>query len=116
RLGVVLALMTSWPAFQTLEYRTMIDGPGEIAAIILPASGLPADGLDGRVQQAYDTIRLGVMDVQAVPTQQGAAQSAQPAPGSQLHFQSPLPNTASLLVISTSGLAGILKLVVGILL
>ena len=45
RVGVVLALVTSWPAFQTLIYRVAVDGPQELAAIMLPASGLAADGL-----------------------------------------------------------------------
>lgn len=121
RLGVVLALVTSWPAFQTLAYRTVVDGPAEIAAVILPASGLPSEQLDGRVQQAYDTIRLGVMDGQPAPAAADPTASAQQtgqiaAASQQIHFQSPLPNTASMLVIFTSGFSGILKIALGFLL
>lgn len=121
RLGMVLALVTSWPAFQTLAYRVVIDGPAELAAVILPATGLPAERLDVRVQQAYDTIRLGRMD--------GPAATATPAPdvigtpggeaapaSQQIQFQAALPNTASLLVISTLGTTGVLKIAVGFML
>jgi len=118
RLGIVLALVTSWSAFQTLVYRVAVDGPMEIAGSILPASGLPSSDLSGRVQDAYDTLRLGTVDV-AAP--QASAQSAtgnapqQPA-ATLLKFQSPLPNTASLLVISTMGVIAALQIAIGFLL
>ena len=44
-LGIVLALVTSWPAFQALVYRVAVDAPPSIAAVLLPASGLAASRL-----------------------------------------------------------------------
>lgn len=121
RLGFVLALVTGWPAFQTLVYRVAVDGPAEVAGIILPAGGLPTDGLDWRVQQAYDTIRLGSNRV----ADEGGAESAsvqppsgQPpaSPAQPLQFQQPMPMTASLLVLGTSGFTGAFKIAIGFLL
>ena len=37
RVGFILALVTSWPAAQTLIYRVAVDGPVELANIIVPA-------------------------------------------------------------------------------
>lgn len=124
RLGVVLALVTSWPAFQTLIYGVAVDSPGQLAATILPAAGLPAEALDDRLQQAYDTIRLGsAYDQQQaadpatqsqVPAGQTAAPQAQPLRSSLA--QPPLPQTASVLVISTTGVTAALRIAIGFLL
>jgi type IV secretion system protein VirB6 len=118
RVGLVLALLTAWPAFQTLVYNVAVDGPNQLAGILLPASGLPAEELSGRVQSAYDTIRLGSIDsAEAQPpaaTATADPEGAQPA--GRLQFQPALPRTASLFVISTSGFVGALRIGVGFLL
>lgn len=108
RLGFVLALVTSWPAFQALVYRVAVDAPGEIAAVVMPAAGLPSESLDARVQQAYDQMRLGVADAQADP----AADEEEETEGTI----GAAPQTATLLVISTSGLTGALRIAIGFLL
>jgi type IV secretion system protein VirB6 len=113
RLGIVLALVTSWPAFQALVYRVAVDAPVHIAAVLLPASGLAGEGLDERVQQGYDTLRLGITDgVTVAPT----AQAGQPAVAARPVLGEPRPKTASLLVIATAGLAGALRIAIGFLL
>ena len=48
RLGMVLALTTQWPAYQTVIYRVIIDGPAQIAARL----GAP-DDLTARLQKVY---------------------------------------------------------------
>lgn len=112
RLGIVLALVTSWPAFQALVYRVAVDAPPDIAAVLLPASGLAGESLAERVQQSYDTMRLGIGNVQAAP-----AQASQPANAGQAPpLLEPLKKTASLLVIATMGLAGALRIAIGFLL
>ncbi len=129
RLGMVLTLATGWPAFQTLIYRVAVDAPQELAAVLMPATGLPADGLDTRVQQAYDAIRLGSTTnttVQPQPTTEAAAGQPQTqTPGISLPPQSPsygplgqaaLPQTASWFVVSTLGVTGALQLAAGFLL
>lgn len=126
RLGMVLTLITAWPAFQTLVYNVATDGPAELAGVLLPASGLPSEGLDARIQDAYDTMRLGVTQ----PPQQGSTEAAPPSAsspsqaGAALQAQpiaqpSPsgqLPQTASVFVMSTSGVIAALRIAVGFLL
>ena len=57
KIGIVLTLAISWPAFRTLAYDTVIHGPSEIAASIsgtnTPEMG---DGLAGRLQGIDDGI------------------------------------------------------------
>jgi type IV secretion system protein VirB6 len=113
RLGIVLALVTSWPAFQALVYRVAVDAPVHIAAVLLPASGLAGEGIDERVQQGYDTLRLGITDGQAVTA---TAQNGQPVAAARPLLGEPRPKTASLLVIATAGLAGALRIAIGFLL
>jgi type IV secretion system protein VirB6 len=58
KLGVVLLLATSWPAFRTLAYDVALKGPAELAGAIGGPSGLPgADGgLVARLQGIDDQI------------------------------------------------------------
>ncbi len=129
RLGMVLTLATGWPAFQIFVYRVAVNAPSEFAAVLLPASGLSAESLDVRIQQAYDTIRLGssvnpALVPQAAPeggasaVQGGAPQRTQQQqqPSFGPLGQAALPQTASWFVVSTLGIAGALRLVAGLLL
>ena len=120
RLGIVLALVTSWPAFQTLVYHVATDGPEEVATILLPASGLPAMELEDRIQAAYDAIRLGVATdgtaQGAAGTSAGTAASVNAASAPLLSGFAPLPQTASLFVVTTVGIMAALHLIVGFLL
>jgi type IV secretion system protein VirB6 len=52
KIGVVLALATSWPAFRTLAYNVAMQGPADLAASIGGSAGLPGSngGLIGRLQ------------------------------------------------------------------
>jgi len=54
KLGVVLALATSWPAFRTLVYDVALHAPAEVASTIGQPAGLPGTGggLVGRLQGA----------------------------------------------------------------
>lgn len=116
RLGFVLALVTSWPAFQTLFYQVAIEGPREVADVILPASGLPSEGLEWRVQQAYDTIRLG----SGTLTQQLPNSANVPAEVVEVvqrrQFQEALPRTSVLFVLTTTGFTAALRIAAGFLL
>lgn len=42
KIGVVLLIATSWPAYRTLIYDLVVDGPAEIGALIGRPVGLPA--------------------------------------------------------------------------
>jgi type IV secretion system protein VirB6 len=56
KIGIVLTLATSWPAWRVVGYNLVLNGPNEIAHNIGIASGLPgADGtLAARLQNADD--------------------------------------------------------------
>ncbi|WP_066821150.1 type IV secretion system protein [Sphingomonas mali] len=58
KLGVVLLLATSWPAFRTLAYDVALKGPAELAGAVGGASGLPGagGGLVARLQGVDDEI------------------------------------------------------------
>ncbi len=43
KIGIVLTLAASWPAFRTLAYDTVLKGPGEIASVLAPST-LPSPG------------------------------------------------------------------------
>jgi type IV secretion system protein VirB6 len=58
KLGIVLTLATSWPAWRTLGYDVAMKAPGELAGAIAGASRLPGSGneLVSRMQAADDAI------------------------------------------------------------
>jgi type IV secretion system protein VirB6 len=58
KLGIVLTLATSWPAWRTLGYDVAMKAPGELAGAIAGASRLPGSGNDlvSRMQAADDAI------------------------------------------------------------
>jgi len=123
RLGVVLALVTGWPAFQTLVYRVAVDAPGELAAVVMPAAGLPNEALDGRIQLAYDTIRLGstrtvseridrstpVAEPLQAPSTAAPLLAIRPGVTAQ-------PQIASVFVLATTGVIAAARLAAGFLL
>ena len=60
RVGIVLTLATTWPAWRTLGYDLVMKGPAEIAETLGSAADLPGaqSNLVGRLQAADDGIVL----------------------------------------------------------
>ena len=60
KIGLVLTLAFSWPAFRTVIHDVVLDGPAQIAASILPSSFAQADArFAERLQQAdVNMVRL----------------------------------------------------------
>ncbi len=57
KIGIVLTLAFSWPAFRTVVYDATLKGPAEIASVILDGSGNgSAQGFAGRLQEADNAI------------------------------------------------------------
>jgi type IV secretion system protein VirB6 len=58
KIGIVLTLAFSWPAFRTVIYDVTLKGPGEIAGVIGTASGnaQPGERLAERLQRADNAI------------------------------------------------------------
>lgn len=112
RLGLVLALTTSWPAFDALIYRVATDAPGGLAAALLPAGGLSATDIGPRVQRAYDLVGHGMPAGESADAAKGA--QGQPVPQDPSNLPA-APLTASLLALSSVGGTIALRLVAGIL-
>lgn len=58
RVGIFLALVTSWPAWRIVGYDLVLEGPGEVASIIGDAAGLPGQStdLEAALQKADDAL------------------------------------------------------------
>lgn len=58
KVGIVLTLATSWPAWRTLAYDVVFKGPGEMSASIAGGAGLPygPTSLERRLQNLDDGI------------------------------------------------------------
>jgi type IV secretion system protein VirB6 len=92
KIGVVLALATSWPAFRTLVYDVTLRGPAELAGSIGRPAGLPgADGGIASRLQGVDNMLAELLVLGAGPPPQAdevvtpgqaaaAAQQAQQRP------------------------------------
>ncbi|MDB5706778.1 MAG: hypothetical protein JWN66_3894 [Sphingomonas bacterium] len=66
KLGVVLALATSWPAFRTLAYDVVMHGPAELAASIGTPAGLP--GTSGGLVARLQGVDNGLAELQILGT------------------------------------------------
>lgn len=83
RVGLVITLCTSWPAFETLAYRVAIDGPGEVAGGVLGGQAPDAGELARRAQEDFDAIQAGFHPQQAGAAQDGSSSAplaASPTP------------------------------------
>jgi type IV secretion system protein VirB6 len=105
RVGIVLALLTGWTAFQTLFYDVAIAWPSELAGRIGESSGMLEDPAGARAQRAYDALRVGLEGFQPSGEE-----------GGNYYAQRPLPTTATLFFVSTVGLAGAVRLAAAFLL
>ncbi|RED12672.1 type IV secretion system protein [Parasphingopyxis lamellibrachiae] len=64
KIGIVLAMATSWPAYRTVVYDTVLHGPAELANMIGTASGLP--GADGSFSRRLQTIDNAMLELSAL--------------------------------------------------
>jgi type IV secretion system protein VirB6 len=63
KVGIVLTLATSWPAWRTVAYQVVLDGPSQIASQIGLASGLP--GSRGDLNQRLENADQGIVALTA---------------------------------------------------
>ncbi len=105
RVGIVLALLTGWTAFQTLFYDVAVAWPSELASRIGESSRMLEDPAGARAQRAYDALRVGLEGFQPSGEE-----------GGNYYAQRPLPTTATLFFVSTVGLGGAVRLAAAFLL
>jgi len=129
KIGIVLTLAFSWPAFRTVIYDVTLKGPAEIATTIGTASGneRPGEGLAERLQRADNAIvrltevgagrNLGALIDREAPggTFEGAALADDTAFGSaRLMFLAGTIGTLALLRIAAGLLLALTPLVAGL--
>ena len=129
KIGIVLTLAFSWPAFSTVIYDVTLKGPAEIATTIGTASGneRPGEGLAERLQRADNAIvrltevgagrNLGALIDREAPggTFEGAALADDTAFGSaRLMFLAGTIGTLALLRIAAGLLLALTPLVAGL--
>lgn len=66
KVGIVLTLATSWPAWRTLAYETAFVGSAQVAGNVGAASGLP--GSRGDLNQRLDNLDAGIISLTAFGT------------------------------------------------
>jgi type IV secretion system protein VirB6 len=123
RAGVIVAFCTSWPSYEAVVYRVTVEGPIEVAAAIthdidLPLLSLPRSA--ERLQAAYDTIQRQIAAESPPEATNGVASQSSPAssvpPATKPAEHPPLNTAGFLLLASTIGGLGAVRLAAGVLL
>jgi type IV secretion system protein VirB6 len=126
RAGIIIAFVSSWPAYGSVVYRVVIEGPTELAGELLAPSGLAGQSLPDIAHRAdEDFLSLEQEQAPQQPPSQGSAQSPAARPvGVSVVGQStvgrepdPISSKAGLfLVVSAVGGLAMVRLAGGILL
>lgn len=123
KIGVVLVIATSWPAYRTVAYDVVVQGPAQLSAAIGRSVGLPgAEGdLIGRLQAADVTLsRLidlgtGRSDVTAL-TPSGGRDSGEPPQRTPIADDPAYGGARVVFLSSTVAAFAVVRLTAGILL
>ncbi len=107
RIGIVVALTTSWQAYDRLIYRVATDGPAEIAQATFPSAGIETAALPTRMQNAYDAIHV-TPEERLARMKEASASEARPAPNPEITGNGALPGsdrnaTADILLVTGAG-------------
>jgi type IV secretion system protein VirB6 len=118
KVGLVLSLAFSWPAFRTLIYDVVVDGPAEVASAITGPTSSSGKGLVQRLQEVDNGI-VRLIDV-GTGRQSGASLEGS-GPGSTfagtaLQDDNAFGWSRLLFLGSTIGTVGLLRLMAGLLL
>lgn len=117
KIGVVLVLATSWPAYRTLVYDTVIRGPAELSASIGGAAALP--GAQGGMVSRLEAVDQAMISLAIVGAGQPATaeQAAEPMPPPMAGFEAfALGGARILYLIGIVGAFAAVRLVAGLLL
>lgn len=123
KVGAVLMLATSWPAFKTLAYDVTMFGPAQLAQTITEPAGLPGTdgGLNNRLQRIDESIAELMVRGTGQPFGAGVTYNQAPSSSQWIPF-SPTRNGAmlaharSIYLASTIGAFASVKLIAGLLL
>lgn len=111
KVGVILALVASWPLFQALVFRTAFEGPAQFAAVLISPLGAPGGpNVWANLQIAYDQIVL-------IATALGAAAGPDPdmLRGGAGATSETLWAASAAMMAGTLGVVLVAKIVAGVL-
>jgi len=115
KLGVVLALATNWPAYQTLVFDTLFHGPEQLAANIIQTVQSPDSRLRGNpfdlLQYVYDQLQVA-----SAFFANTAGPGASPLTGGPGFAAFALTAASNLMLLSTMGVVLTAKIVLALLL
>jgi type IV secretion system protein VirB6 len=115
KIGAVFALATSWPAYRTLIYDLVIDGPAQLASDIGGSSAIP--GSDGTLVQRLDNADAGLTQLSilgpGIPT---AAAADVPPPPFAGFSAFALGGSRILFLVSAIAGLGVVRIVAGLML
>jgi type IV secretion system protein VirB6 len=116
KIGAVLALATSWPAYRTLVYDLVIDGPNQLVAEIGPQAGIV--GSDGTLLQRLDLADHALAQLAILgPGNYVAAQDSQIAPPPFAGFNAfALGGSRILFLLTAIAGLGAVRIVTGLML
>lgn len=118
KIGIVVTLAFSWPAFRTVVYNVVVDGPAELATFIVNPLGEETRPLITRLQSADNGI-VAMIDT-GTGRASGASLNNQPTgatfSGSSLQEDAAFGWSRLLFLASTIGTIGLLRLLAGLLL
>lgn len=77
KIGIVLLLATSWPAYRTVVYNVVIQGPGELAADIGGSAAIP--GADGSLIERLQVVDNAIAALTTLGSGREDLMSAPPA-------------------------------------
>ncbi|WP_432770572.1 MAG: type IV secretion system protein [Sphingopyxis sp.] len=119
KIGFVLMLVTSWPAYRTLIYDVVVRAPAELAAAIGTSAALPGthSGLAGRLhgidEQIVEFSRLGSADISALRQNAGSGELPRFDP---VKDRETIATGRSVYLAATLAAFGAVRLVAGVLL
>ena len=119
KVGIVLALALSWPAYRTLIYDVALKGPAELSAEIAGPAGLPgaSGGLVARLDNADRfLVALAILGPGEIPAAQQASQP-QVAPPPMAGFDALALGGSRMMFLSAAiGALASVRLIVGLML
>jgi type IV secretion system protein VirB6 len=114
KIGLILAFLTSWAAYQTVVFDLLFDGPRQILATILgpmtQGTGLPSDFYLG-IEQSYATLATAATTYGSMASPSANILQGGPMLGAGILWLSSL-----IMLLSTVGLIIAAKIVLGFLL
>ena len=115
KIGVVLALATSWPAYRTLVYDLVIEGPGQLVAEIGPTAGVV--GSDGTLLQRLDLADQALAQLAMLGPGNHSGANAEVAPPPFAGFNAfALGGSRILLLLTAIAGLGAVRIVTGLML